>query len=224
MDTAQAVVQLDQELMPVRTLGSDDRLLEDRPRILCPPLLHQGDRERQLSARPQLDRDRPHQDPRDEGLGTRSLAVEQTHFGFREGKLEGGGGVAWLFEEVIDWPLQAARDDSQVLRGGLGATQLDLVEEGSAKVAAGHRGKAEAQLLPCLTNPTPERTRRSGVIRRRTPRAPLGKHNLQSSNLDLTAKSTSLHGVRPDFGAGKHGRSDDQENPRREKTPHGPTS
>src|SRR6266702_2933084 len=101
MDTAQAVVQLDQELMPVRTLGGDDRLFEDRPRILCPPLLHQ--------------------DRRDEGLGTRSLAVEQTPFGFREGKLEGGGGVAWLFEEVIDWPLQAARDDSQVLRGGLGA-------------------------------------------------------------------------------------------------------
>src|SRR6266568_4780907 len=122
MDTAQAVVQLDQELMPVRTLGGDDRLFEDRPRILCPPLLHQGDGERQLGASAQLDRDRPHQDPRDEGLGTRSLAVEQTHFGFREGKLEGGGGVAWLFEEVIDWPLQAARDDSQVLRGGLGQT------------------------------------------------------------------------------------------------------
>src|SRR2546423_12304752 len=49
-----------------------------------------------------------------------------------------------------------------------------------------HCGKAEPQLLPCLANPAPERTRRPGVIRYRTPRAPLGKHNLQSSNLDLT--------------------------------------
>ena len=122
MDTAQAVVQLDQELMPLRTLGGDDRLLQDRLGLLWPPLLHQRDGERQLGARPQLNRDRPRQNPPDEGLGTNSLAVEQAHFGFREGKLERGCGVSRFFQEVIDRPLQAAGDDSQVLRGGLGAT------------------------------------------------------------------------------------------------------
>src|SRR2546428_2445415 len=58
----------------------------------------------------------------------------------------------------------------------------------------GAGAEAEAGLLPRLTNPTPERTRRSGVIRRRTPRAPLGKHNLQSSNLDLTVNRPAYMG------------------------------
>src|SRR5207248_10270707 len=63
-----------------------------------------------------------------------------------------------------------------------------------AEVGTGHRGKAEAQLLPRLTNPAPERTRRTGVIRCRMPRPPLGKHNLQSSNLDLTMKRPAYMG------------------------------
>ena len=122
VDAAQAVVQLDQELMPLQTLRGDDRLLQDRLGFLWPPLLHQSDGERQLGARPQLDRDRPRQHPRDQRFGARPLAMEQTHFGFREGKLERGGGVSRLFEEVIDWALQAAGDDPQVLCRGLGAT------------------------------------------------------------------------------------------------------
>src|SRR6266480_1887963 len=108
--------------MPLRTLGGDDRHLQDRLGLLWPPLLHQGDRERQLGTRPQLDWDRSRKDAPDEGLGTTSLAVEQAYFCFREGKLKRGCGVSGLFQEVIDGPLQAAGDDSQVLRGGLGAT------------------------------------------------------------------------------------------------------
>jgi len=65
-------------------------------------------------------------------------------------------------------------------------SKLDLVQERPAEVIAGHGLKAEPELLPGLADPPTERTRRSGVVRRGTPRPPLGKHNLQSSNHDLT--------------------------------------
>jgi hypothetical protein len=61
--------------------------------------------------------------------------------------------------------LQAVRDDPQVLRRRLGATQLDLVEKGSAEVVTGDGRQAQPEFLPCLPNPPSERTRRCGVIR-----------------------------------------------------------
>src|ERR1700736_6650402 len=180
--------------MPLRPLGGTDRLLEDWPGIFCSPLLHQGNRQRQLGAGPQLDRDGPGQHPRNQRLGPGAVAVEQTHLRLREGQLERRRGISRLFEEVIDRPLQAAGDDPKILGGGLGATELDLVEEGSAEVLAGYRGEAEAQLLASLANPTSKRTRRPGVVRTRTPRAPLSKHNLQSNDPDLTAEARPYRG------------------------------
>src|ERR1700694_1284925 len=180
--------------MPLRPLGGTDRLLEDWPGLFCSPPLHPGHRQRQLGAGPQLDRDRPGQHPRDQRLGTGALAVEQAHLCLSERELERRRGVSRLFEEVIDRPLQAAGDDPKILGGGLGATELDLVEEGSAEVLAGYRGKAEAQLLPGLANPTSKRTRRPGVVRTRTPRAPLSKHNLQSNDPDLTTEAPLYRG------------------------------
>jgi hypothetical protein len=47
----------------------------------------------------------------------------------------------------------------------LRVAQLDLVQERPAEVVAGHRAKAEPELLAGLADPTSERTRRSGVVR-----------------------------------------------------------
>src|SRR5256884_2867821 len=68
----------------------------------------------------------------------------------------------------------------------MGTAELDLVEKGSAEVVAGYGRKAQPECLPGLPNSLAERTRRPGVVRRGTPRAPLGKHGLQSSNSRLT--------------------------------------
>ena len=75
------------------------------------------------------------------------------------------------------------------LGGWLGAAELDLVEKGSAEIVAGYGREAQPECLPGLPNPLAKRTRRPGVVRRRTPRAPLGKHGLQSSNRHLTVQA-----------------------------------
>ena len=99
---------------------------------------------------------------------------------------------ARILEEVIDGLLQPPGDDPQGLRGGLGPSEFDLVEEGASEIVAGYRGETEAQGVPGLPNPPSEWTRRHGVVRCRTPRAPFSKHNLQSSNRRLTLPNTYI--------------------------------
>src|SRR5439155_5010658 len=87
------------------------------------------------------------------------------------------------------WLLQSAGDDAQSLGRGLGAAELYLVEKGSAEVVPGDGREAQPERLAGLPNPLAERTRRPGSVRRGTPRAPLGKHGLQSSNRHLTMQA-----------------------------------
>src|SRR5256885_14879312 len=95
-----------------------------------------------------------------------------------------------------------------------------MFRKGPGEGLSQDQGRTEPDFLAGKTEPLAERTRRAGAGRRQPPRAPLGKHNLQSNNRYLTRKDRRLR-VRPDdFRAGNHGRNDHKQNPGVQETPH----
>src|SRR3984893_6205691 len=199
MGAAQPVAQLDQQLMPVRTLRRRDGLLEQGDRLLRPAQPEVGGGQRQLSLGAQLDRDGPREDLPHQGLRAGGVALMKSELSLCQGQLERRRGVTRILEEVLDWPLQPAGDYAEVLGRRAGAAQLDLIEEGPGEIGAGNLAETEPELLTGLPDALSERVGRTGVVRYRTPRAPPVKHSLQCNNDRLTVENVATEGSAGQF-------------------------
>src|SRR5207248_1267813 len=129
-----------------------------------------------------------------------------------------------VFEEVLDRTLQALGDDLERPGRRQRPSQLDLVEEGTAEVFAGHSGQAQAKLPPGSPNAGSQGSRgrvRAALSRSSRPRV---KHGLQSSSRRLSSGSPPFGSQRvgPDrVGTGEDCGRQGQQGPPIQPTAHG---